>query len=357
MKVILFTKYGSLAASTRYRFQQFEPFLKSQNVEVHRQALLENDYLHWKIQGGKFGIRQTIFAFFQRIVLLLCIRRFDLAIVHCELFPYLPSWGERWLRWKKVPFLYDFDDAIFHQYDCNKKALVRQLFSKKIARIIHYASGVYAGNQYLADYSKQFNKNVHIFPTVVDLNRYTEKKWDNKEALFTIGWIGSPSTAAFVREITPALKKFLETRKAKLVLIGAGKTEIPGLNYENVPWEEKSEIQNLHHFTVGIMPLREQTSWDKGKCAFKLIQYMACGIPVIGSRIGANIEVVPEEEVGFLATTTEEWLAALEKLYQNRELARRLGGNGRKRVEKLYSLQGIQVQWLEQMQKAAKTPC
>jgi glycosyltransferase involved in cell wall biosynthesis len=107
---------------------------------------------------------------------------------------------------------------------------------------------------------------------------------------------------------------------------------------EILPWTEDSEVSLIQSMDIGLMPLPE-TPWTRGKCAYKLIQYMACGLPVVASPVGVNCEVVEHGVNGFLAATNEEWRSAVETLMSDADLRRRMGNAGRKKVEESYSLQ------------------
>ncbi|MDD5120694.1 MAG: glycosyltransferase family 4 protein [Candidatus Omnitrophica bacterium] len=198
---------------------------------------------------------------------------------------------------------------------------------------------VVAGNLYLSSYAKKVNQNVSILPTVIDIERYPVKNYEfigNKE--FTIGWIGSQSTAVYLKPVLKILDRFCSEYKATVVLIGSG--DIPGIgrNFRIHEWSENTEIEMLLGLDVGIMPLPD-TFWARGKCGFKLIQYMACGLPVIASPVGVNSEIVENHINGFLAETDQQWYDSLIALYKNINLRKRMGEAGRSKVSSKYSLQ------------------
>jgi glycosyltransferase involved in cell wall biosynthesis len=124
----------------------------------------------------------------------------------------------------------------------------------------------------------------------------------------------------------------------RFVVIGAKAPIIANVDVVEIPWREDREVEHLNQFDVGVMPLPDD-DWARGKCAFKLIQYMACGVPVIASPVGANIDVV-SQECGFLAGSAEQWLRSLRLLRDNRILRLEMGGFGRTRVVNHYSLAG-----------------
>jgi glycosyltransferase involved in cell wall biosynthesis len=173
-------------------------------------------------------------------------------------------------------------------------------------------------------------------PTVVDASRYLPAKHVRGRE-FIVGWIGSPSTAPYLVELVGPLQQMGREGPVRLVVIGGKAPVISGIEVDEVPWSEDTEVALINGFDVGVMPLPND-DWARGKCAFKLIQYMACGIPVIGSPVGANSDVV-NPDCGFLANSEHEWLSALRQLRDNCGLASEMGQAGRERVVRHYSLQ------------------
>jgi len=203
------------------------------------------------------------------------------------------------------------------------------------------AACVFAGNHYLANYFSQFNRNVVLLPTVVDLRRYSQTKTRYDilgGCAFRIGWIGSPSTAMYLDVVCESLFRFCGEWNAQVVLVGAGKKIIPGVPVESRDWSENTEVPDILSFDVGIMPLYD-SPWARGKCGFKLIQYMACGIPVVASPVGANNDIVQDGVNGFLAANDLEWVEDLKLLAQDYRVRERMGKAGRERVEREFSLQ------------------
>jgi glycosyltransferase involved in cell wall biosynthesis len=362
VKAIVFLKYGTQAASTRYRFLQFQKECGKNGIVLEYSSLLDNDYLRPLFQEGRKNRMAALRGFLKRLKVLLFVHRYDIAIIHCELFPYLPSFFERWVRWRGVPYVYDYDDAIFHQYDRSatlKSIFVKNFLSRKIAHVIHGASAVWAGSEYLAAYARAENPNVQFFPTTIDMDRYlprpqAQQSGYSKDRPFVIGWIGSPSTSVFVKEIQKPIREFCRKYPAKLVLIGSGPIDLPGIPLEILPWSEETEVPEIQKFDVGIMPLRIHSDWDKGKCAFKLIQYMGCGVPALGSNAGTNRDVIENNVSGFLAGSDDEWFRLLEKIYLDPAAARVVASAGREVIMGKYSMQSLQKAWASSLVQLAK---
>ena len=339
-RVLLLTKYARNGASSRYRTFQYLPWLEQAGIHCQVMPLFDEAYLAHRYQTGRGRMRDILRAFLRRLIALFTARRFDLVVVEYEVLPYLPALPERWLRWSGVPYVVDYDDALFHRYDQHKSWWVRKLLGNKIARVMRGAHLVTAGNAYLADYARRAGApRVAIIPTVIDLERYPPPHVKlPSDTPFTIGWIGSPSTAKYLQAIAPALAEVCAGGKGLVRLIGTGPVDLPGVPVEVLPWDEASEVDELKRFDVGIMPLPDEP-WERGKCGFKLIQYMACGLPVVASPVGVNREIVEQGVNGYLAETPAEWIQALNALLRDAGLRQRMGMAGRKRVEQKYSLQ------------------
>jgi glycosyltransferase involved in cell wall biosynthesis len=194
------------------------------------------------------------------------------------------------------------------------------------------------GNDYLAEHARLAGASrIEYLPSAVDTDRYSIREKIGNQ--FRIGWIGSPITAPYVGLIRDALIELTMRFGARLVLVGSGGQDpLPGVPKEILPWSEDSEVADIQSFDVGIMPLPDGP-FEQGKCGYKLVQYMACGLPVIASPVGVNSRIVEQGKTGFLASSTEEWLQALVMLSQNTDMRSDLGKAGRKKVEQEYSLQ------------------
>lgn len=130
----------------------------------------------------------------------------------------------------------------------------------------------------------------------------------------------------------------------KVRLIGSGSIQMPGVNVEAVQWSNESEVAKICKFDVGIMPLPDEP-WTRGKCGFKLIQYMACGLPVVASPVGVNADIVSDGVNGYLADTTDQWVNRLSRLASDHSLREGMGQEGRKLVEEQYCLQATAQRW------------
>lgn len=350
MKVMALSRYGTLAASSRYRFAQYVPKLAEHGIQLEVSELLDDRYLRQRFTGGRSGSHFAS-ALWRRGRALARLRGYDLAILQSELLPFAPAWLER-LALAGVPYVVDCDDAIFHKYDMHPNALVRGLFGKKLLGVMRGARGVFAGSGYLADYARAANANVHLVPTVVDMDRYAAKPRTASGKSFTVGWIGSPSTTDYLMLVGPALQRLAQQSPVRLIAVGASPIALDGVEVDQREWSDEREVADLLECDVGIMPLTDDP-WTRGKCAFKLIQYMACGLPVVASPVGANCDVVTAE-CGLFAATQDDWVDALARVRDDVDLRFALGACGRERVQRQYSLASQSPRVAEFMYAAAR---
>lgn len=340
MKVLALTKYSRMGASSRLRTLQYIPFLEQQGINITTQSLFDDQYLE-NLYNGKNNPKLSIINYYiKRLYTLLKARDFDLIWIEYEILPYLPSFFEQLLNFFGVKYVVDYDDAIFHNYDLSKNFIIRTFLSKKIDSVMKNSSCITVGNSYLMERAKKNNSSVQWVPTVIDIDRYTLRRKKTSDPI-VIGWIGSPSTQKYIVEIKDALIAISKKHPIRLLLVGANKNitnYLPGIKVEVVPWDESTEVMHIKRMDIGIMPLTDGP-WEKGKCGYKLIQYMACSIPVIASPVGVNVDIVNYSNSGYLAGSINEWIKFIDALASNSEQRDILGASGRSAVENTYSVQ------------------
>ena len=337
MKLLILTRYSYDGASSRYRFYQYLHLLESNDIKIVVQPLFSNSYVKNLTESKNKQYLEIIFSYLKRITFLILNSRFDLICIEKEILPWMPHVFESILINSKTPYVVDYDDAVFHSYDLHSKHWVRKLLGNKIDQIMEKSSLVVAGNAYLASRAIDAGaKRVEILPTVINLDKYNIISSVENTSI-TIGWIGSPSTTRYLQSLAPVFQKVC-THKNKIVAIGANYFQIDGVEVEVKKWSEENEVLELQKIDIGIMPL-DDTPWSRGKCGFKLIQYMACGKPVIASPIGVNADIVEHGINGFLASDLEEWKHYLRVLIDDKELRAKMGKQGRLKVEREFSLQ------------------
>ncbi|GLQ97648.1 glycosyltransferase family 4 protein [Dyella mobilis] len=360
IKVLLFSKYSRLGPSSRLRSLQYLPALQEYGIDVEVHALFPDAYLEELYRGSSSAAwYRAWWHGMQRLMQLLKRSDHDLTWIEGELFPYLPNWIESALARSVAPYVVDYDDALFHKYDLSHSPLVRRVLGRKIDKIMRNATCVIAGNGYLASRALQAGAvRIAIIPTVVDERRYTTVN-HGPDRQPVIGWIGSPSTEHYVLDNRDVLRSVCAKYGARLLLVGP-RAEIAkqfdGVATEVVAWSEDSEVAMINRMDIGIMPLRDGP-WERGKCGYKIIQYMACGLPVVASSVGTNNDIVRHGENGFLADDVSTWEERLGQLIADGSLRSRMGQAGRSSVENEYSLKAQAPRLAEVLRNARQGTC
>ena len=243
----------------------------------------------------------------------------------------LSAW-DAWCLDEACPLIYDFDDAVMYQARAPGQPNPTRL--RRFERTVRRANVVIAGSPYLARYAGASGaRRVETAPTGLDLARFPPKTTYGRSGDLRLVWIGSAST---LRQLEPFRPMFEALGRAmpevRLRVVADAALEAPGLRVENVPWSLEAEARLLAESDVGIAPLPD-TPYTRGKCGFKVLQYMAAGLPVIASPVGVNADYVQPDATGLWAKTPEEWIEAARRLAGDAALCERMGRAGRRRVE------------------------
>lgn len=336
LSVLLLCRYERLGASSRLRFLDYLPALAQRGLQVTAAPFFDDAYLT-AYYAGRRDVTAILRAYGRRLAVLPQLRRYDLIWIEKEMLPWLPGGWERRLL-GATPYVVDFDDAWALRYQTHRLAMARRLLGDKWRALLPGAALVLCGSAALEEWARQEGAlRTALIPTVIDLERYPPRPSPCNDVL-TIGWIGTRSTLPHLALAGEALAQACAGGRARLRLIANQTLDLPGVPVEFVPWREDQEAALLSGVDVGIMPLPD-APWERGKCAYKLIQYMAAGRPVVASPVGANAEVVVDGQTGFLATTTSEWISALTALRDDTGLRGAMGAAGRQRIEQRYCLQ------------------
>jgi len=341
MKVGFLTRYESHGASSRVRALQYEATLNALDIETHVYPLLSNSYLSRRY-AGNHSVLEVARCYARRLRDWVKHRDIDLLWLEKEIFPYVPLWIEEKLL-EPRRYVLDIDDAIFHSYDRSAFAPVRLLLGKKIDGLMAGAAMVIAGNNYLAGRAVEAGaRKVEVLPSVIDLRHYSSDRWVTKlheaDQPARLVWIGSPATERYLNIVREPLQRLAATFPLEFRVIGASAPQWAGVRATSVRWTEATEVEQVRACDIGIMPL-EDGPWERGKCGYKLIQYMACSLPVVASNVGANAEIVSAGETGFLATTAQDWEDRIAGLLADPVAADECGRRGRQAVEARYCLQ------------------
>ena len=338
MTVTYFSKSSPIGPSSRYRVYQFLPHFQDAGIDCHVDPLFGATY--FSILQVRSSVLQTclkipyvLARFLKRLGTLLTLGRRDLIVIEGQLFPYAPPLIERLLRWLRYRLVFEMDDAIY----------LTRGHERKMPVLLAMATGVIVGNDRLAAYATQFSSRVTVVPTVVDTARFVPRPArpivarDRGNAPITIVWIGLACNLKYLDVLAPALRRLRERYDVKLRVVCSQVPALGGVDLEFRPWAWEREVEDLQDATIGVMPL-EDTAWARGKCALKLLQYLAVGLPAVASPVGVNGDILVNGQNGFLASTEQEWYERLESLCREPQLRARMGQAGRQTVETRYSL-------------------
>ncbi|MBN9787544.1 group 1 glycosyl transferase [Pseudonocardia sp. TMWB2A] len=330
LKVAAFTG-GQTVPSARFRVREYKSRLSKLGVELHEFSHRTEAYP----PPGK--LERPLWALHRLAELYASARQsrtYDLSLIQRE---FISSYATL-EGLTKAPRILDVDDSI-HLLRGGKAA-------RKIAQM---SDRVIAGNSYLADIYSQWSQDVVILPTGVDSDKYKPARspMDNDEpasghdGIITIGWIGTAANFQYLEGLEPVFRTILNRYPAVRLKIISNRSplfaSLPQAQWAFAPWSETGEVADIQSLSIGIMPLLD-SEWARGKCSFKMLQYMACGLPVVASPVGMNTEVLAQAEIGFGPTSHDEWVDALDTLVTSESMRAAMGRNGRDLLESRYSL-------------------
>ncbi len=339
------------APSQRFRVELFLPAIEKAGFKYSVKNFM--DISTWnvfyskgntvkKIIGLMKGfLRRTYHVFF-------IVPFYDFIFIHREASPAGPPVFE-WLIAKifRKKIIYDFDDAIWIA-DTNSGKITRWIKAFwKIKYICKWAYKCSCGNNYLCDFASQFNDHVIYMPTCVDTEKghYKIKEHSNSSKL-VIGWTGSHSTLKYLDEMLPVFNKLKNQVDFDFLVIANKAPDVKFENFKFIKWNQDTENEDLLKMDIGIMPLHHD-KWSEGKCGFKLIQYLACGIPALASPVGVNKVIIEENKNGFLCNSEEDWVQKLFTLLENSELRNKMGAAGRNKIVNEYSIQSREKEFIQ----------
>jgi glycosyltransferase involved in cell wall biosynthesis len=318
---------GDRVPSARFRVRQYIPYLEDCGVEVREFPARFGSYPPVKrLLRPVWGVATIA----ERLRAAVRSHAAELTLLQREMVSTLTT-AE---RFTKAPRILDVDDAIW--------LLRGGRFAIAIARLCHT---VICGNSFIAEFFRDHARNVVILPTPVDTDRFRPAT-DGHRPAGVICWSGSSSGMQFLEAIEKPLARVLARNpKRRLRVVSDAPPRFPSLPSGQVAfvrWSEAVEVRAIQDASVGIMPL-DDSPWSRGKCSYKLLSYMACGLPVVATPVGMNAEVLSRGRVGLSARNAGEWVDAIESVLSRPESACAMGAAGRELVVREYSLESLAV--------------
>jgi glycosyltransferase involved in cell wall biosynthesis len=330
-----------ISPGQRFRFEHYLKHLEEKNIGYTISSFYDSE--GWKIIFKKGGflkkIAMVLKGFGKRYADLFRMRDYDYVFIYREAAPVGPPFFE-WIiaKFLKKKIIYDFDDSIWVPFSSqyNRIALYLKWFSK-IAVICRWSYRLSVGNDYLRQFSSQYNQNVVIIPTVVDTKDVHNQIKDHSENPLAIGWTGTFSTLKYLNLVLPVLQKLQERFDFDFIVIADNDPALPLKKYKFIRWNKETEAADILMMHIGLMPLyNDEVSW--GKCGLKAIQYMALGIPPVVSPVGVNNVIIDHGQNGFICNGPQEWETALEKLLTETSLRTKMGATASLKIESDYSV-------------------
>lgn len=338
-RLFTFPRYSELGASSRVRMFQYEETLSKNGWDVTFYPFADDAFLRSRYLGQR-ALLSIVKSYWRRLRDLRTMKSADLVFVEKEFIPWAPYWLEKCFIRGSFKVVYDFDDAVHEQFSDNPHRPVRSALAKKISSSVGDSLGVISGNETLRRYFDGIvESNSITIPSAIDTTRLRPEPEDQLSNIrpLIFGWIGTPVTfAAYVQQLVPLFESIAERIGAEFWVIGAG---IPGESTKSVKyhsWSQEEENALLNSLDVGIMPLVDDP-WSRGKCGYKLLQYMAVGKAVIASPVGVNQDIVEHGETGYLVREAGDWDRYLTILSSDRQLSRAMGVKGLEKVNSRYS--------------------
>ncbi len=366
LRVLFFTTGPESEPSSRFRVHQLLPGLRKRGVEATVRPLADRSYLELGYglhQPGSLRRSARVAAHFARRVIrravdLVRATRYDVLVVQKETFPF---GMERLVRALGLRVVVDLDDAVFvpSPLPDARGGLARRVAERlldrrrALAALVSRSQAVIAGSPALATFAREHCDAVSVIPTAVDADAYPRVPV-RRSGTLTIGWIGAPPNAVYLEPLRSVFQALARRFDVRVHLAGPSAFACPGVEVTCTGWRHydsvQDEVADFGHFDVGIMPLPDH-AFARGKCAFKAIQYMASGLPVVASPVGVNAEVIGD--AGLLARDPEEWEEALARLLADPDLRERMGERGRARVRDRYDLRLVVPRFAAVLERAA----
>ena len=340
MKILILTLYDEQWAGIRIKVYQYLPILEERGIEYKVLPIITKGFsLYGK---PRYYLSACLNILLKWLKVIFLGFKYD-AIWISNVF--LPLHLEKLIKASNKNIIYDFCDALYAGYDADYvvRDPVRVLLGKFgkvwLSRMLRISRHVFVENEQNKQFASHFCPNVSVITGPVDTERYAPRESRKSDASRTVvGWIGSPSTTPYLRFLENALRKLSERYPQVVIeLVGASGLKIEGVPVVIKKWGFESEVKDLQNFDIGIMPLPDN-EWTRGKGGYKLLQYMACGIPCVASPVGVNADIIQDGFNGFLARNEDEWIEKLSLLIESSDLRRKMGKNGRLIAEEKYSL-------------------
>lgn len=343
LRVLFLTRYPVDGASSRYRVHQYIPHLEQMGVSCTVQSFMDPQMyrLSFTVGGVPRKLWATGKAVLRRVAAVARHREYDVVYMQRELLPFGPPWLERWMQRRGTKLCFDYDDALFIKKPSRFNPLATLFRAPgKVLELFGLVDRVVAGNDWLRDQAAQHGADAVTLEVAEDVSRMPAPGSRVGGGPMTIGWLGSTSTVKYLHLIAPALREIAgRYPDVRFELMGGGDFHMDGVDWHHQPWSLEGEVEALGRFDIGLMPLPME-EWARGKSGGKARTYMAAGVVPVCAAIGYNLELIEHGRTGFLCSSHEEWVAALELLIRESTLRKQVAVAARAEVEQRFDPRG-----------------
>jgi glycosyltransferase involved in cell wall biosynthesis len=324
VKISYYSKYSGIGPSSRYRAYQYADLFRAAGFEFRISELFDDRYFDiLRSEGAARTLKKIPYTLsrFSKRKEELRNDSSDLTVIEQQLFPYLPFSLEK--KYLPQKYVIEFDDAIYLTHP------------EKFPRLLKAATAVIAGNDTLAEFARPLNVNVHVVPTALNTSVFKPGPKDQREKLI-LGWSGLEYNFQYLEILAPVLQRIIQQHKVEVRVLSGSQPANLGFAYRFEKWDPDREVEQLNQFDIGLMPLK-MNDWCKGKCGFKLLQYMSLEIPSVATPVGVNEQIIRNGINGFLAKDLSEWENCLSDLISNPARRESMGRAARSTVIEQYS--------------------
>ena len=350
MKVLFFLLDGETNASSRHRVLQYFSELRRHGIQPFASRPVPEAVYQRFVEGKRPTLAQKA-AFYS--MFLACRARdvlraghFDVVVIQRDLFPFGPPWLEHQLVRRNPRMVYDTDDATYLRPGFTPNTPFQRLRRfDKVAEVVTQARWVSAATRPIADWAAHYNANVSVVPMAVGLAEYDRARTLRQgpsNGPLVIGWAGTGGGLRYLEALAPALAELISQQDVVVRVISGGYRDVclPGVHVESRPWRPARGLAEMAAFDIGLVPLHD-SEFERAKFPFKLLQYLALGVPVVSARVGLASEVIRHGENGLLATSLDEWRDHVLALVRDSGLRKRLATAGRESVAANYTVERV----------------
>jgi glycosyltransferase involved in cell wall biosynthesis len=344
---VLFLTSGRRAPSSRFRVLQYLDLLRADGWTATVAPCRPDKFASHHEYPGGFAADGVLTAakVASRLWSALKAPAHEIVYLERELIPYVCPEPEQFVQLLNPTIIFDFDDAIYLNYPAD---------NNPIPSVLKMSEAVIAGNEILGTWAISHTDRVWVLPTAVDTDRYKmrEAKGDGTRLV----WTGSASNLKYLEAIGPALAETAKLHPSLVLRVVCDRPPAAtlGVPVEFVPWSESVEVEAVRTADIGLMPLAND-EWCLGKCGYKLLQYMSCGLASVASPWGIVSDMLDAGRCGLPAQDLEEWTSNLDLLIRETKRRREIGASARDHAERIYSRRVIYPRWKEVLESVRES--